>query len=337
MSGTDPIIPAFYSYPREPSSGNDLVPWARDMTRALQNQTRTVAERVNVVLQHGTAANRPAADGSRRLYYSTDTDKLSYDSGSWVDVGAGGAFIKNQTTLQAGSNFNISGNGLIGGTLGVGLTGPTEQLDVKGTSAVGMAIGDGAAKRLFISQFSGFGGSLEAWWFDANRRSSDGVFGDTSATHSRFQILSGPAAGSFKFFTTNTNNTNAGGLVPVLWIDGSNALITTGNLQTQRTAVTLVNGVNNDIGIGSAGYVCFTGPTAAFSVSGFTPVFDGRRLMITSEVAFAMTITNDAGSIAANRIYTGLGADQTGAATVGNTKEFIYNATLSRWCLSRAV
>ena len=47
------------------------------------------------------------------------------------DLGAN--YIKNTLALQAGSNFNISGTGLIGGNVGVGTTTPGSKLTVAGT------------------------------------------------------------------------------------------------------------------------------------------------------------------------------------------------------------
>ncbi|MBG8555406.1 galactose-binding domain-containing protein [Hymenobacter guriensis] len=43
----------------------------------------------------------------------------------------GGNFILNQTTQQASSNFNISGNGYVAGRVGIGTTSPTTTLDVR--------------------------------------------------------------------------------------------------------------------------------------------------------------------------------------------------------------
>jgi hypothetical protein len=43
-----------------------------------------------------------------------------------------GNYIQNTTTQQASSNFNISGNGIVGGNLGIGVTSPAHPLHVNG-------------------------------------------------------------------------------------------------------------------------------------------------------------------------------------------------------------
>lgn len=45
-------------------------------------------------------------------------------------------YIQNTTAPQAASNFNITGNGVVGGTLGIGTSNPAGALHVKGTSPV---------------------------------------------------------------------------------------------------------------------------------------------------------------------------------------------------------
>ena len=42
------------------------------------------------------------------------------------------SYIKNTNTQQANSNFNISGNGIVGGSIGIGATSPATKLDVRG-------------------------------------------------------------------------------------------------------------------------------------------------------------------------------------------------------------
>jgi hypothetical protein len=51
--------------------------------------------------------------------------------------GGSANYIQNTTTQQAGSNFNISGNGFMGGNMGIGTTAPQARLDVQST-AVGV-------------------------------------------------------------------------------------------------------------------------------------------------------------------------------------------------------
>lgn len=109
-----------------------------------------------------------------------------------------------------------------------------------------------------------------------------------------------------------------------------------GAFAARRTALAVANGANSDLAIGTAGYIGLTGPTGAFSVTGFAGGVNGRILTITSEVAQAMTITNLATSTAANQIITGTGANVVGGAVQGATMTFIYNATLSKWCLVRS-
>ena len=50
--------------------------------------------------------------------------------------GGSGNYIQNTTTLQASANFNISGNGIIGGNVGIGTTNPQAKLDVNGTAQI---------------------------------------------------------------------------------------------------------------------------------------------------------------------------------------------------------
>jgi len=45
----------------------------------------------------------------------------------------GNAFIKNDTALQSGANFNIDGNGFVGGNVGIGTTSSVSKLTVQGT------------------------------------------------------------------------------------------------------------------------------------------------------------------------------------------------------------
>ena len=118
--------------------------------------------------------------------------------------------------------------------------------------------------------------------------------------------------------------------------DPKTSLDVTGALSLREgTALTLSNGVNNNIALGTtpSSFYRITGPTAAFSISSIAPVTtsDGQILTIQNTTTFPMTITHEgATGTAANRIYCANAADitLTGQYT---TITLSYNLTQSRW------
>lgn len=104
-------------------------------------------------------------------------------------------------------------------------------------------------------------------------------------------------------------------------------------LEHHRTAafgtLALVNGANSDIALPGNRTIRITGPTGAFSVSGFAGGTDGDRRTLINATSQNMTIANDATSTAANRILTQTGADVT--QTAQSAVEIIYSSADSRW------
>jgi hypothetical protein len=95
---------------------------------------------------------------------------------------------------------------------------------------------------------------------------------------------------------------------------------------------TLVNGSNPDITApGYSDFLVVTGPTGAFSISGFTNGFNGRRFTLYNSTAQNMTITNDATSSVGNRILTLTGADVVLTGT--SAAHFMFYSTQARWIL----
>jgi trimeric autotransporter adhesin len=101
----------------------------------------------------------------------------------------------------------------------------------------------------------------------------------------------------------------------------------------EGAALTLVNGVNNDINLSTSesSFYRLTGPTAAFSITGFTNGTNGRLLTVINATTQTMTVTGSTASIAANQILAGgasFNVPANGAAS------FQYNSTLSKWVLT---
>ena len=99
----------------------------------------------------------------------------------------------------------------------------------------------------------------------------------------------------------------------------------------EGTALTLTNGVNSDIALTEYSFFRITGPTAAFSITGFAGGNDGRMLTIMNNTSQVMTLTHQATSTSANQINTG-GLNTTIAANGMAT--LYYSSNLSKWIVT---
>lgn len=72
------------SLPDIPKKPEDLVSWATTFYAALHQTFVTIFKRFNEMIIEGADASKPAAKGSKRFYFATDTSKLYYDGGTWV-------------------------------------------------------------------------------------------------------------------------------------------------------------------------------------------------------------------------------------------------------------
>jgi hypothetical protein len=102
-------------------------------------------------------------------------------------------------------------------------------------------------------------------------------------------------------------------------------------IQLPIGAMTLTNGANNNVGLPKRSFARITGPSAVFNITGIRDGADGKVAILYNTTAYAMTITNNATSTAANRILTNTGSD---VATTGTgIVSLIYSITDSRWIL----
>lgn len=97
-------------------------------------------------------------------------------------------------------------------------------------------------------------------------------------------------------------------------------------------SLSLANGENSNVTLSAGTNFYISGPTSGFSLTGLTGGVDGREITLYNSVAYAMTLTNDATSTAANRFLTLTGADV--ATTTQGVFRCVYSATASRWIVT---
>lgn len=106
-----------------------------------------------------------------------------------------------------------------------------------------------------------------------------------------------------------------------------------GTLSLGQTALTLINGANHNVAPAYTTFVHVSGPTAAFSITGFTSGEPGRLLLLANPMAFTMTIEHqEVLSTAKNRIITASAADV--AIPANGTAVLVYDGTVERWRLT---
>jgi hypothetical protein len=97
-----------------------------------------------------------------------------------------------------------------------------------------------------------------------------------------------------------------------------------------KADLTLANGANANVTLPNvARFLRVSGPSGAFSISGFTGGYEAKRLVLYNTTAQTLTLTNDATSTAANRILTMTGGDLTLAGP--GIAHFIYSVDALRW------
>jgi hypothetical protein len=113
-----PIVSGLGLWPDPPTKDDDLLRWAKLFADASQRRYADLAKRANEVAFQGTEAQRPAAIGSMRSYFATDTGILYLDTGSsWTAIGGLQSLVLySQVTDSAAINntaaetyFNRSG------------------------------------------------------------------------------------------------------------------------------------------------------------------------------------------------------------------------------------
>jgi len=74
------LLPALVTWPAPRDS------WEEDLLFCLDWAYTLLSDRSEEMILEGPDADKPEAEGKRRFYFATDTNKLYYDKGSWVAI-----------------------------------------------------------------------------------------------------------------------------------------------------------------------------------------------------------------------------------------------------------
>ena len=190
--------------------------------------------------------------------------------------------------------------------------------------------GNGVGSQSLVLKARTSGGTVLSPNFTADSSGNINIIPGTNAA----VLLDDSTGSSVIIATTGVMYAGTNVLAGFGGITAPNVSIDTNQAIATRThGVSMVNGLNSNFALGTSGVIRIGGPTAGFSIGGFTNGFDGRILIIWNISGQQLTIVNnDASSTAANRISTLTGANV--VLRAGNSAAtFIYDGGITNWVL----
>ncbi len=256
-----------------------------------------------------TATNSAQLGGVAAGQYVITTDPRMTDARTPT---AGSAdYIQNTVATQASSNFNISGNGMIGGNLGVGTTAPGTKLDVSGNGII----------RARVNSDSNAG-------FAINLNNQPG-WSVATTTGGQFQIFNDALVSNAVWIDPANNNVGIGTIAPGSKLDVAGSINTASqyNIGGSRIlsnpgSINLFAGVNAGFSNGAGAANTFVGDAAGrLNVNGNGNSYFGRAAGENSTGGGNSFVGVTAGQFAtsSNSAYFGAGSGRGTSTAIPNT------------------
>jgi trimeric autotransporter adhesin len=270
------------------------------------------------------------AKGSASVAFGNGSQALTTESfaigNNAIASGLGARAMGLNVTASGDASTAIGFNNISSGTYSVALgsSNTSSALNSTATGSFNTASGDySAAHGRFLKSKSYVGFVIGAYNDTTNAASATGY----NVNNRIFQVGNG-------FSDALRNNALTilqSGLTGINTETPNAGLDINADLAYRQKDVSVVNGVNNDVFPSVYSFIKVTGPTVAFSISGFSGGVDGKILTVLNLTGQNMTIVNQttSASLAANRINTLTGAD---IVTIGNGSVTMqYSVVDNRW------
>ena len=255
----------------------------------------------------GTAANATlavtatTATGANALYSATTTVSVS------------GATAPTTGQILTAINSTSANWQTLSATTAAGLTTLTTTVNISGQAA------PSAGQVLTATSSTVAGWSTPS---SSSNATTVAIVDDTSTAATMYPVWVTGTTGNYAEKTSTTK----------LTFNPSTGNLFATNLSVGDTVVTLANGVNQNIAI-TSGFMRVAGPSAVFSLSGFTGGVNGQIITVWNNNAFVMTVNyNDAGSTYNIRTSTHANVAVGGTGVYG-WASFQYASAYPAWIL----
>jgi trimeric autotransporter adhesin len=326
-AGNIPVTPA---NPPQTGAGRRTMWYAGKAAFRTGYVTGTYRDKNNIGNYSFAAGNDVLASGLQSVAFGYNAQALTNESfaignnaiASGIGARAMGLNVIANGDGSTAIGYNNTSSGPYAFTIGSSNT--ATALNSTATGSFNMASGDYSAAHGRFLKSKSYAGFVIGVYNDSANAASSTV---NNGNNRLFQVGNG-------FSDSVRNNAFtilASGLTGINTSLAVAALDINGDMAYRQNEITVLNGLNNDIVTGFYSFVKVTGPSAAFSLSGFAAGADGKILTVLNLTGQNMTIINQTGSTSAvaNRINTLSGAD---IVTTGNGSVTMqYSIADNRW------